>query len=125
MAGIDQALGTLCAPLTLAQEIALAEAAVAVLGKRRMIRDVAIEPQATEPAISQIEVELLAQPPLGANAEAVADNLHPDHQLRINRRATHLAVVRLKMRPRPGQIDETVDLAQQVTIRDMTLELKP
>jgi hypothetical protein len=29
------------------------------------------------------------------------------------------------MRPRPGQIDETVDLAQQVTIRDMTLELKP
>ena len=31
----------------LAQEIALAETAVAVLGKRRMIRDVAIEPQAT------------------------------------------------------------------------------
>src|ERR1700722_12197816 len=79
----------------LAQEIALAEAAVAVLGKRRMIRDVAIEPQATEPAISQIEVELLAQPPLGANAEAVADNLHPDHQLRIDRRATRLAVVPL------------------------------
>ena len=48
----------------LAQEIALAETAVAVLGKRRMIGDVAVEPQATEPAIGQIEVDLLAQPPL-------------------------------------------------------------
>ena len=48
----------------LAQEIALAETAVAVLGKGRMIRDVAVEPQATEPAIGQIEVDLVAQPPL-------------------------------------------------------------
>jgi hypothetical protein len=32
----------------LAQEIALAETPVAVLGKRRMIRDVAVKPQATE-----------------------------------------------------------------------------
>ena len=32
----------------LAQEIALAKTAVAVLGKRRMIGDVAVEPQATE-----------------------------------------------------------------------------
>ncbi len=32
----------------LAQEIALAETAVAVLGKRRMIRNVAVETQATE-----------------------------------------------------------------------------
>ena len=30
------------------QQIALAEAAVAVLGERRMIGDVAVEPQATE-----------------------------------------------------------------------------
>ena len=41
----------------LAQEIALAETAVAVLGKRRMIGDVAVEPQSTEPAIGQIEVD--------------------------------------------------------------------
>ena len=41
----------------LAQEIALAKTAVAVLGKRRMIRDVAVEPQATEPAIGEVEVD--------------------------------------------------------------------
>ena len=52
----------------LAQEIALAEAAMAVLGKRRMIRDVAIEPQPTKPAIRQIEMDLLAQPTLRTNA---------------------------------------------------------
>jgi hypothetical protein len=48
----------------LAQEIALAETAVAVLGERRMIGDVAVEPQSTEPAVGQIEVDLLAQPSL-------------------------------------------------------------
>jgi hypothetical protein len=30
---------------------------VAVLGKRRMIGDVGVQPQSTEPAISQIEVD--------------------------------------------------------------------
>jgi hypothetical protein len=44
----------------LAQKIALAEAAVAVLGERRMIGDVAVEPQATKPPIGQIEVDLVA-----------------------------------------------------------------
>ena len=109
----------------LAQEIALAETAVAVLGKRRMIGDVAVEPQATEPAIGQIEVDLLAQPPLRANAEAVADDQHADHQLGIDRRATRLAVVRLQMRPDFRKVDEPVDLANQVIVRDMPLEAEP
>ena len=41
----------------LAQEIALAETAVAFLGKRRMIGNVTLEPQAAEPAVGQIEVD--------------------------------------------------------------------
>ena len=56
----------------------------------RSPKDVAIEPQATKPPIREMVV-LFAQPPLGTNAEAVADNEHPDHQFRINRRATRLA----------------------------------
>lgn len=62
----------------LAQEIALAEAAVSVLGERGMIGDVAVKPQPTEPAIGQIKMDLLAQPSLRANAEAVADDEHSD-----------------------------------------------
>ena len=58
----------------LAQQIALAKAAVTVLGKRRMVRNVAAECQATKPVLGQIEVELLAQPTLGANTEAAADD---------------------------------------------------
>src|SRR5277367_5446465 len=106
----------------LAQEIALAETAVAVLGKRRMIGDVAVEPQATEPAIGQIEVDLLAQPTLRANAEAVADNQHPHHQFGINRGPSHIAVIGPQMRPQIRQVDETVDLAKHVIVRDMPLE---
>ena len=39
------------------QKTAFAETAVAVLGKGRMIGDVAVEPQPTKPAIGQIEVD--------------------------------------------------------------------
>ena len=43
----------------LAQEIALAKPPVAVLGEGRMIGNLAVEPQSTEPAIGQIEVDLM------------------------------------------------------------------
>src|ERR1700722_2442062 len=106
----------------LAQEIALAEAAVAVLGKRRMIGDVAVEPQPTEPAIGQIKMDLLAQPSLRANAESVADDEHSDHQLGIDRRATRLAVVGAQVCANLGQVDEPVDLSQQMIVGHMPLE---
>src|SRR5450755_2042903 len=49
----------------LAQKIAVAKAAMAVLGKGRVVGHVAIEAKAAEPAIGQIEVNLVTQPPLG------------------------------------------------------------
>ena len=61
--------------------VVLAEAAVPVLGEGRMVGNIAVEPEAAEPAVGQIEVDLLAQAPLGADAEAVAHDQHPDHQL--------------------------------------------
>ena len=57
-------------------------------------------------------MDLLAQPTFRANAKAIADNEHPDHQLGIDRRATRLAVVRLQMRPNLRKVDEPVDLAK-------------
>jgi hypothetical protein len=106
----------------LTQEIALAEPAVTVLGKGRMVRHIAVQPQAAEPAVGQIEVDLPAQPPLRANAEAIADDQHPDHQLGIDRGPSNVAIVGPEVRPQAGQIDEAVDLAQQVIVRDMLLE---
>ncbi len=43
-------------------------------------------------------MHFLAQAPFGPDAEAVADEQHPDHQLRIDRGPTHLAVERTQMR---------------------------
>ena len=107
---------------SLAQQIALTETAVAVLGKCRMIGDVGIEPQATEPAIGQIEMDLLTQPTLRTNAEAIADDQHADHQFGIDRGPPHVAIIGPQMRPNLGQVDETVDLAQQVIVRDAPLQ---
>src|ERR1700722_17570492 len=98
----------------LAQEIALAEAAVAVLGEGRMIWNVAVEPQPAEPAIGQIKMDLLLQPSLRANAEAVADDEHSDHQLRINRGPADVAVVGTQVCANLGQVDDPVDLAQHM-----------
>jgi hypothetical protein len=98
----------------LAQKIAVAKAAMAVLGKGRVVGHVAIEAKAAEPAIGQIEVNLVTQPPLGTNAVAVAHQQHTDHQFWIDRGASHVAVVRLKVSPNTRQIDEPIDLAQHV-----------
>ena len=46
------------------QRIALAKAAMPVLGKGRVIRNLAVEAEPTEPAIRQIEMDLFAKPPL-------------------------------------------------------------
>src|ERR1700722_2571251 len=106
----------------LAQEIALAEAAVAVLGEGRMIWNVAVEPQPTKPPIGQIKMDLLAQPSLRANAEIVADDEHSDHQLRINRGPADVAVVGPQVCATLGQVDEPVDLAQDMIVGHMPLE---
>ena len=71
-----------------------------------MVGNVAVQTQSAEPPVGQIEADLLAQPPLGTNAKAVADEQYPHHQLRINRGASNIAVG-LEMRPNAGKVDET------------------
>jgi hypothetical protein len=56
-----------------AEQVAIAEPSVPVLGEGRVVRDPIRQVQAAEPAIGEIEVNLLAQPPLRADPEAVAD----------------------------------------------------
>src|SRR4029077_3648934 len=95
---------------------------MAVLGEGRVVGYVAVEAQPTEPAIGQIEVNLVTKPPLGPDAVAVAHQQHTDHQLRIDRGPTHLAVVRLKVSPNARQIDEPIDLAQHVIARHVPFQ---
>src|SRR5271169_1494341 len=76
----------------LAEQVAIAEPAVTIDRKRRVIGRLVVEVEPAEPSVGQMQLDFLAQLPLKADAVAVADNQHPDHQLGINRRSAKLAV---------------------------------
>jgi hypothetical protein len=57
----------------MAEHIAVAEAAVAVDRKRRMVGNSILETQPAEPAVGEVHLDLLAQPTLRADRVAVAD----------------------------------------------------
>lgn len=61
-----------------------------------MIRHPAIEAEPAEPAMGEVEVHFLAQPPL-RRMKAVTQDRHPDHQLRVDRTPARLAVVRAQV----------------------------
>lgn len=65
---------------------------------------------------------LLAQPALGPDAEAVADDQHADHQLGADRGTPDLAVERPKVRPEPRKIDDLIDPPKKVIGWDMPLK---
>ena len=67
-------------------------------------------------------MDLVAEPALGTDAEAVADDQHPDHQLGIDRGPPQLAIERPQVRPEPRQIHRAVDGAKQMVRRDVPLQ---
>src|ERR1700704_2112679 len=87
-------------------------------------RVIKIEP--AEPPVCEVEPHLLAQLPLGANAEAVADDKHPDQQLGIDRRPADVAVERTQLfvQVAKHRCHENVDPAQQMALRDHVIEPK-
>jgi hypothetical protein len=93
-----------------------------VFGEGRVVRHLAVEPEPAKPAISEVEVDLVAQPPLRPDAEAIAKDQHADHQLRINRRPAGLAIKRRQLSPQPRKVDEAVDRPEQVVRRHVTVE---
>jgi len=69
-------------------------------------------------------MNLVAQPALGPDAEAVAHDQHADHQLRIDRGPANVAVVGAEVLPHPGQVDEPVNRSKQVIHRDVPIEVE-
>jgi hypothetical protein len=96
------------------QYIAVTEAAMTVLGEGRMVRHIAIETQPAEPSVGQVQMDLLAQPPLRPDAKTIADYQHPDQQFRIDRRPASGTVERRQVRPHPIKINEPVDRPKHV-----------
>ena len=106
----------------MAQNVALAKAPVPVLGKGRMVWDLAIQTEPAKPAIGEIEMNLLAQTALRPYAHAIADDQHADHQLRIDRGATGVAVERLQRLTDVIEVEMPVDASQYVIGRDVIVE---
>jgi len=67
-------------------------------------------------------MDLLAQPPFGPDAHAVADNQHPHHQFGINRGPADVAVERLQLRAHLLEVEEPVNASEQVIFGDMVVE---
>ena len=76
----------------LPEEVTVAEPSVAVLREGRMVGHRIGQIEATEPAIRQVQMHLLAEPPLRPDTEGIAHDQHPDHQLGIDRGPAHRTV---------------------------------
>jgi len=59
-----------------------------------MVRNLVVEIELAEPAVSKVQRYFLAQPALVTNAIAITYQEHPDHQLGINRGPPAIAVKR-------------------------------
>src|SRR6202790_3534045 len=110
----------------MAQDLALPEAAKPIHRERRMVRNLIVEIELAEPAVSKVQRHFLAQPALMTNAIAVTDQEHPDHQLGIDRGPPDVAVKRLQLLVQIGQNGsrENIDPSQQVVRRDHLVEAK-
>src|SRR4029077_145396 len=104
------------------KEVALPEPAMPVLGERRVIRYHPIQTEPAEPPVGQVEVDLITQPPLRSNAEAVTDQEHPDYQFGIDRGSTDTTVERFQLPPDLLKVDKPIDRPEQVVSGDMPLE---
>jgi hypothetical protein len=106
----------------LAQDIAVAEPAVTIDRERRVIGHLVLEPEPAEPSVGKVHLDLPAQPTLRTDRIAIADQEHPDQQLRVDRRATGVAVVRCKLGTKPAQVENRVDPTQQVIARNPIIQ---
>src|SRR3979411_997904 len=106
------------------EDIALADPFQPVLGERRVVGNRIIEIEPTEPPVCEVEPYLLAQLPLRADAEAVADDKHPDQQLGIDRRPADVAVewTQLFVQVTKHRCHKNIDPAQQMALWDHVIE---
>ncbi len=70
-------------------------------------------------------MDFLDKPTLRPDAVEIADQQHPEHQLGINGRAACMAVERGQLSADRVEVEQPVDLAQEVILRDVILDPKP
>jgi hypothetical protein len=81
-------------------------------------------PKRQNPRYAQVQVDLFAQPPFRADAEAIAHDQHADQQLRIDRRPSRRTVEGRQVCPNPLEVNKAVDRPQQMIPGHMPFERK-
>src|SRR5580704_11209869 len=89
-----------------------------------MIRHSILDTELAEPAIGEVHLYFTADQSLRADRKDIPYDQHPDHQFRIDRRATHGRIMRCKFVAKPGQIESRVNLPHQMIFRNRVAEMK-
>src|SRR5580692_8286402 len=99
---------------------------MAIDRESRVVGNLVVEIEAAEPAVGEVQLDLLAQLPLEAKAVAVTDDEHPDHQLGVDRRPADLAVEGFQLVPKPGQYPRhgRIDAAQKMPLRNALFQVE-
>src|ERR1043165_6142202 len=95
------------------RKISLSQALLARTREHRVIRYLVLKAKPTEPTIGEVELDLAAQHTFRADGKHVANNQHPDHQHRIDRRSSGMRIVRRQLGPNPRQIENAGNGAHQ------------
>ena len=89
-----------------------------------MIGNLILQAEAAEPAIRQVQMHFLAQPPLGSDAEAVADDQHPHHQLGIDRGTAGVAIEGGEVFAQFVEVEKSINAAQQMVGWNVIVEVE-
>jgi hypothetical protein len=108
----------------LSEDVIVAEPFVARPRECRVIRQSVLDAQTAKPSVGQIDLNLTPQGSFRTDSEDIADDQHPDHQDRINRRATNRGIMRRQLVIDPCQVENRRDLAYQMISWDRHIEIK-
>ena len=89
-----------------------------------MIGDIVLDAELAKPPIGQVDLDLSAEPPLGTKRKYLAQDQHPDHEHRINRRPASVRVEWRQLVVHPAQVEQAVDLPYQVIRRHDPVQIK-
>src|SRR5215204_3921660 len=95
-------------------------------GRVRTPNDPGWRPQyrACKTKIGEVHLHLATDQALRTDCEDIPHDQHPDHQLRIDGRATHERMVRCKFAAKPRKIERGVDLPHQVIFGDRIFKIE-
>src|SRR5512136_2473685 len=89
-----------------------------------MIRDSVFDTELAEPPIGEVHLHFTTDQPLRTDRKDIPHDQHPDHQFRIDRRATHGRIMRYKLAAKPRQIERGIYLPHQMIFRNRVAKVK-